>query len=103
MHIFLVIIHVIAMMSSLALMSSAILMGLFGKRSAAAVATLAMYFTTAGGLSGAILLLAAPLTVQCALLTAYLVVTTAIYVFGFGTGYADTARFIRRSSSVQDR
>jgi len=101
MHTLLVTLHVIAMIASLALMSSAVLLGLFGKHAAAATATIGMVVTAAGTFAGGLLLLGAPLSIQCALLTGYLAAVSALYVFGFAMGNAKEARLIR--SSVQNR
>ncbi len=103
MHTIIVIIHVIAMMISLGLMSTAVVMGLFGKQSAVNVATLGLGATAVGGVSGTFLLLGAPLTIQCAILTAYLIGVTALYVFGFALGDAENARLIRKTSPIQNR
>lgn len=101
MHTFVLITHIITMVASLALMGGALGLGLFGRRSAAATATVGMIVTLIGVLSGGILLLGAPLSIECAILTAYLLAATGLYVFGFGMGQADEARFIR--SSVKNR
>lgn len=95
MHTFIVLIHVSMMVGSLVLMSAALGLGIFGKKSAAIIATFGEIVTVLGALSGVVLLLGAPLSLQCALLTAYVVVMTTIYIFGFGMGNADEARFIR--------
>lgn len=99
MHTLLVIVHVSMMISSLALMSVAVGMGFFGKKSAAIVSTVGELATVIGGFAGALLLLGAPLSVECAVLTAYLLGVTSLYVFGFGMGNASEARLIRETSS----
>lgn len=101
MHTFILISHIVAMIASMGLMGGAVVMGLMGKRSAASVATMGMIITVIGVMGGAILLLGAPLSIQCATLTGYLLAATGLYVFGFGMGQADDARLIR--SSVKNR
>lgn len=95
MHTIVLVTHIVMMIASLGLMSLSIALGLFGKRSAAITATIGEAATLIGGLSGVILLLDAPLSFQCATLTAYLIGVTSLYVFGFGMGNADEARLIR--------
>ena len=95
MHTFIILLHVSMMIISLVLMSAALGMGVFGKKSAAVVATISEVATVIGALSGTVLLLGAPLSVQCALLTMYVIAMTSIYWFGFAMGNADEARFIR--------
>ena len=95
MHTLLVIIHASAMVVSFGLMSGALILGFLGKKIAAFAATLATIGTAIGGVSGVILLLGAPLSWQCATLTAYLIIMSALYIFGFGMGIADDARLIR--------
>lgn len=96
MHIAIVVIHVVAMIISLGFMSSAVALGLFGKRIAATLANLGLLTTVVGGLSGAALLIDSPLSIECALLTAYLVSVTALHIFGFAMGDSDRARLIRQ-------
>ena len=98
---FVLVTHIITMIASMGLMGGAIVLGIFGKRSAATTATIGMVITLFGVMAGAILLLGAPLSIQCAILTAYLLAATGLYVFGFGMGHADDARLIR--SSVKNR
>lgn len=93
-----VIVHVTAMITSLALMSSAVVMGLFGKNAAVTVATLSMVVTVLGFITGIGLLLDAPLSIKCATLTAYLVGVTVLYHVGYGFGNVQKARFVRRTS-----
>lgn len=102
MHSFLVLSHVIAMIASLGLMTAALLIGLFGSKVAANFSTISIYATAIGGLSGALLLFDKPLTIQCAILTSYLIVMAAIYAMGFARGDAENARFIRRRA-IQKR
>jgi len=95
MHTTFVIIHISAMIASMVLMVSAVGFGLSGKHIAARIATIG-YVTTVGGIAiGGILLLGAPLSIQCALLTAYLLSVTVLYHFGFAFGDAENARLIR--------
>lgn len=88
-------IHIVAMVLSLALMGGAVVLGLAGKRFAAMLSSYGMIMAAIGGLSGGVLLLAAPLPIQCVELSLYLVAMTALYVFGFAMGDADDARLIR--------
>lgn len=76
-------------------MSGALAMGLAGKKAAVTVATFGEVFTVFGGLTGALLLLDSPLTIQCATLTAYLFAMTVLYVVGFGMGTVEDARLVR--------
>lgn len=96
MHIYLIMIHVVAMILSMILMTGAIGMGLVGRKSAARMATLGYVTTLVGSAFGAALLLDSVLSVQCAMLTAYLVVATALYRYGFALGNAEKARLVRR-------
>ena len=95
MYTILLVTHIVMMIASMGLMSGAIVLGLFGKHSAVTTATVGEIATVMGGLTGTLLLLGAPLSIQCALLAAYLIAITALYVFGFGMGHADDARFVR--------
>ena len=90
------------MMASLGLMLSALLSGLFGSKQAARLSTYGIYATVSGGISGALLLIDAPLSIQCATLTVYLIAMGVIYKFGFAMGDAERARFIR-SRAIQKR
>jgi hypothetical protein len=101
MYTILLIVHIASMIASLALMSSALIMGMYGKDAAARVATVGMMATTTGGASGTVLLIDAPLSFKCALLTAYLLSITMLYIFGFGMGRVNNARLIRHSAVVQ--
>ena len=92
MYTLLVILHVIAMVGSIILMSGALIVGLLGKRQAAAIASYGMFATAVGALSGAALLLMAPILLECVVLTAYIAGVTALYVFGFAMGSADEAQ-----------
>lgn len=93
----LVIIHVSAMILSLGLMAGAVALGLFGKSVAARLATGSFFATTVGFASGGILLFHSPLSLECALLTGYLIGVTLLYHFGFAFGDATSARLIRQS------
>jgi hypothetical protein len=95
MHTVIILVHVIAMVSSLSLVGSAVGLGLLGKRIAGVLATLGLGATAVGGFSGILLLLDAPLSLQCALLTGYLAAVTLVYVYGFAMGDVDRARLIR--------
>lgn len=90
--------HIVMMVSSLVLMSGAIGMALFGKKSAAHVATAGQAVTSVGAIAGVLLLVGAPLSFQCAALTAYLILTTTLYIFGFGAGDIRHARLFRSVS-----
>jgi hypothetical protein len=103
MHTLFVIIHVASMVTSLGFMATALLMGFFGKKAAATIATFGAVMTASGGISGVFLLLSAPLSMECALLTIYLITMSALYIFGFNMGYAENARFIRNSSLVEKK
>lgn len=98
----LLVIHIIGMIASIGLMSGALLLGVAGKTSSARVASVGIGVTIVGTFAGIVLMLSAPLTMKCAILTAYLLSVVAIYKFGFASGNADKARFIRRSAVVQD-
>lgn len=96
MHAIILTIHIIMMVSSLALMGGALAFGLFGRKSAVIIATFGEVVTILGSLMGIILLLGAPLSIQCATLTAYIAGMTALYVFGFGMGDVENAKLIRK-------
>ncbi|MDB5176483.1 MAG: hypothetical protein JWN75_151 [Candidatus Saccharibacteria bacterium] len=95
MHILLVIIHVTMMIASMALMISAVGLGLAGKNIAATIASIGFISTIVGFVSGGILLLGAPLSIQCAVLATYQLAATLLYHFGFAFGDAKNARLIR--------
>lgn len=99
----LLLIHVIAMIASIGLITASVIVGIFGKRIAARIATISVGATAVGGLTGMALLLSAPLSIKCAVLTAYLLGAVSVYVYGFAMGDADKARLIRRSVIVQDK
>jgi ABC-type uncharacterized transport system ATPase subunit len=96
MHTLLVVTHVISMILSMGLMAGAIGLGLFGKNAAAKTATVAYILSVAGFTSGLILLMGAPLTIECALLAGYLAIATVLYRYGFALGNPADARFIRQ-------
>ncbi|MFZ2544403.1 MAG: hypothetical protein WAW80_00260 [Candidatus Saccharimonadales bacterium] len=97
MHTTFVIIHVLSMIISMSLMSSAVGLGILGKSFSARVATYGLIATVVGTISGGTLFLGAPLSIQCALLTLYLGAVVLVYRFGFASGNATQARFIRQS------
>lgn len=92
------ILHIIAMIGSVALMSGAISLGLLGKTAAVKTATAGMCATLVGFLSGVALLIGAPLSMKCAMLTAYVLSMAALYYVGYGFGDVKKARFVRQTS-----
>ena len=99
MHSVIVTIHVAAMILSMGLMTGAVAAGLFGKISAARIATVGFGVTIVGLASGGILLFDSILSLQCAMLTLYLVGVTALYRYGFAFGDATRARLIRQADN----
>lgn len=97
MHSLLVTFHVVSMILSMGLMIGAVAAGLSGKTSAARIATAGFSATVIGLVSGSLLLLDSILSIQCAMLTFYLVGVTALYRYGFAFGDVSRARLIRRS------
>lgn len=95
---FIITLHVSSMIASMALMSGAIGAGLFGKKSAVTLASFGTYSTVLGFMTGVGLMLDAPLSMQCATLTAYLISVLVLYRVGFGFGDVTKARFIRQTS-----
>ncbi|MBH2007058.1 hypothetical protein I8H83_00450 [Candidatus Saccharibacteria bacterium] len=91
-----VFVHVVAMVSSMALMSGAVGLGFLGKKIALRSATLGVYATVIGTISGIGLLLDNPLSLQCVFLTAYVAGVSVLYYFGFGFGVMSDARLIRQ-------
>ena len=87
--------HVATMIMSLVLMGGAIGMALFGQQSSVKVANVGMVATLSGIVSGAVLLLAVPLSFKCLTLTAYLIGMVLLYRYGFGMGNIKNARLIR--------
>ena len=102
MHTILLVTHIISMVVSMVLMSTALVYGFRGRDTAAHVATVGMIATAFGAMTGAVLLLFAPILSECVILTAYLSAVSALYIFGFGSGFADQARLIRRTASIQN-
>ncbi|QHN42757.1 hypothetical protein GII36_02725 [Candidatus Mycosynbacter amalyticus] len=98
MHTFLVILHVTTMVASMTLMSGAIGLGIFGKRQAVRAASYGMGATLVGFGSGLLLMLAAPLTLKCAMLTSYLLAVSVLYYAGYGAGNVAKARFVRQNN-----
>lgn len=89
--------HVIAMISSMILMAGAVGLGLSGKRVAALMATIGFYTTVVGFITGGLLLFGSPLSMECVVLTAYLIGATLLYHRGFAFGDASRAALIRQS------
>ena len=86
------------MILSMGLMSVAIAMGLFGKAFAARMATFGFVASVTGFISGGVLLFGSVLSIECALLTSYLIGATILYHLGFAFGDATRARLIRNTS-----
>lgn len=97
MHTFILVTHILSMSLSLLLMTGAIGMALFGVKSSVTAATIGMVMTVSGFVTGSLLLLGSPLTMQCVTLTAYLLVMVVVYRFGFGMGHVENARLVRSS------
>ncbi len=97
MYTILVIIHVTFMIASMVLMTGAVGMGLLGKDLAARAATTGFGATIIGSISGAVLLFDSVLSIECAMLTAYLISVTLLYRYGFAFGDATRARLIRQA------
>lgn len=95
-------IHIVGMIVSVGLMSSALVLGVLGKMFAAKIATIGTHATIIGGFTGVGLLFSAPLTMRCAVLAVYLLAIFLLYKFGFAAGDASRAHLIRRSSVFQD-
>ena len=103
MHILLVIVHVSMMIASMGLMAGALGLGLFGKTVAVRFAGAGFYASILGFISGGILLFGATLSLQCALLTGYLLGMTLLYHLGFGLGDVKNARFVHQTAPVQNK
>ncbi len=88
-------VHIFCMVGSLGLMMCAGVLALCKVRASVTVATLSMVFTAIGSVSGGILLLFAPLSIKCVLLTMYLIVMLMVYRYGFGMGDAKKAKLLR--------
>lgn len=97
MYTFLVITHVATMIISMALMSGAIGLGIFGKQLAVKVASVGMGATIVGFATGLLLMLDTPLTLKCAMLTSYLLAVTLVYWYGYGHGRLEHAHFVRQA------
>ena len=93
-----VFVHVVSMITSMMLMSGAVGLGIFGKKVAMRAASFGMYATAVGTVSGIGLLLDNPLSMQCAVLTAYVAGVSALYYVGFGFGVVAKARLVRLQS-----
>lgn len=96
MHTLLIITHIIAMSLSIGMMTIAVELGLIGKNVAAKIATGGFFASVVGFITGIGLLFGSPLSVECALLTAYLLAATLLYRYGFALGDARRARLIRQ-------
>lgn len=82
-------------------MASAIFLGLQGKTAAVRVATLGTTLSFAGVAAGVLMLLSSPLSIECAILTAYLVAMMALYKIGFGFGNIKNARLVQYALNKQ--
>lgn len=98
MHEFIIVPHIVTMVASMALMTGALTLGFFGKKIAVKAATAGMILTILGFITGIILMADAPLSLQCAKLTAYVAAVTILYRFGYGFGDIKKARFVRAES-----
>jgi hypothetical protein len=97
MHIIVVVLHVTAMIASMLLMIAAVGVGFAGKKVATRIAGAGFASAVVGFISGGILLFGATLSLDCALLTAYLVGITLFYHLGFAFGDAENAKLVRNS------
>lgn len=95
MYMFLVSIHVVAMVISILLMSGALVCGALSKNIAVKLAGFGTLATMTGFLSGLLLMAGTPLDVKCLALTVYVASVTAIYYYGYGFGDIKNARLIR--------
>lgn len=95
MYIFLVSLHVIAMVLSISLMSGALVLGLLGKNLAVRVASFGAFATFVGFISGALLMIGTPLDFKCVMLTTYVIGVSVLYYFGYGFGDSTHARLVR--------
>lgn len=95
MYTFILITHIISMSLSLLLMTGAIGLALFGVKSSVKTATVGIIMTISGFITGGMLLLGSPLTMQCVTLAVYLLGMAAVYRFGFGMGRIESARLVR--------
>jgi hypothetical protein len=97
MHTIIVILHVTAMIASMVLMIGAVGVGFAGKKAAVRIAGAGFVSAIVGFISGGILLFGATLSIECALLTAYLVGITLFYHLGFAFGDVENAKLVRNS------
>ena len=95
MYITLVLIHIVTMIASMVLMSSALIAGLLGRQVAVRLATVGMVTTVIGFVTGLCLMLGSPLTFKCAALTAYVVGVSLLHYFGYGFGDIKKPRLVR--------
>jgi len=95
---FTLILHIITMIGSMALMSGAVGLGLLGKTAAVQTATAGMCTTVVGFMTGMGLMIGAPLSMKCAMLTAYVIAVGTLYYVGYGFGNVTKARFVRQTS-----
>lgn len=95
MYITLVLIHVVTMILSMVLMSSAFVAGLLGRRTAVRLANVGMATTVIGFVTGLCLMLDSPLTFKCAVLTVYVVGVGLLHYFGYGFGDIKKTRLVR--------
>ncbi len=95
MHTFILVTHILSMSLSLLLMTGAIGMALVGMKSSVKTASIGIVATVSGFVTGGMLLLGSPLTMQCVTLTAYLLVMVGVYRFGFGMGHIENARLVQ--------
>lgn len=95
MYVTLVLIHVVTMILSMALMSSALIAGLLGQQVAVRLANIGMTATVIGFVTGLCLMFDSPLTFKCAALTAYVAGVGFLHYFGYGFGDIKKARLVR--------
>lgn len=96
MHTLLVATHVVAMISSVALMTIAVGLGLSGKKSSVRIATVGFVASLTGAAMGLMLLLDSVLSFECAMLTLYLAAVVTLYHYGFASGNVNKARIVRQ-------
>jgi hypothetical protein len=97
MHIIIVVLHVSAMITSMLLMVGAVGLGFAGKKAATRIATIGFGSAVLGFISGGVLLFGETLSIECAILTAYLLGVTLLYHLGFAFGDAEHAKLVRGS------
>jgi hypothetical protein len=98
MNIFLVVTHVLLMISSLILMPTAIALALRGVTKSVNVAKIGTVTTVAGFVAGVVLLIDKPILSECVILTSYLAAVIAVYAVGFGWGKATNARLLKNDA-----